>query len=113
MGTVSILLASAGCATAPAAPVDCAGVYAATVVSLGPVIAGGGAGPARFPSASDYVARCAALGFDADQLRCLAPDVARADPAGCAAALGPARDRVDELAAWFAEHTVLPGGSTP
>lgn len=115
MGVTVPLLVVAGCGVAgeaPAPPPSCAAAFEATVRDLSAMFAATGA-PATFPPAAAYVERCAALSLNDAQLRCLEPAAARADPAGCEAALAPRREGVEALAAWFVEQTALPDPAPP
>jgi hypothetical protein len=94
----------------PAEP--CAAVYEATVADLGATFRATGT-EVGFPPSEAFVERCRALGLSEDQLGCLEPAAAIAEPARCAAALAPVRAELDELAAWFDQHTSHHPGASP
>jgi hypothetical protein len=90
-----------------APPATCAGAYAGLVGDLGATAAKSGTA-ATFPPAAEFVTRCEALSLSPEQLACLQPARAIADPSGCRAVLAPVRGPVDQLADWFQASTTLP-----
>jgi hypothetical protein len=91
----------------------CQRAYGSTVDSLKDVFTQSGQPMPEWPDRTAYIEKCAGLGFNEAQLKCLDPKLAGADPAGCKETLEPVKAKKEELSKWFLDQVKKDAAEKP